>query len=151
LACFAGLIFSGRLFEPRAVAAAALAFGGFCLAASAAYLLNDVIDRPLDRVNPAKRKRPIASGEVPTSWALAASAALALGALGASLALRPLCLAVMGTYLAATVAYSLRLKHAVLLDVGLIAFGFVLRVLYGVYAVQVKPTAWVVLCTFFLA
>ncbi|MFO0954128.1 MAG: decaprenyl-phosphate phosphoribosyltransferase [Isosphaeraceae bacterium] len=150
-ACFAGLIFSGHLFDPRSVVLALLAFAGFSLAASAVYLLNDVIDRPLDRLNPSKRKRPIASGEVSVPLALAASAVLATAALGASLMLPAICLGIMGVYLVTNVAYSFRLKHTVLLDVAIIAFGFVLRVLYGVYAVEVKPTSWVVLCMFFLA
>jgi 4-hydroxybenzoate polyprenyltransferase len=151
LACFAGLIFSHRLFQERAALRAALAFAGFCLAASAVYLLNDVCDRERDRLSPSKRRRPVASGLVPVSWALAASAVAAAAALGAGWALSPLCAAITAVYLASNVAYSIRLKHAVLLDVALIAFGFVLRVLHGVYAVEVKPTSWIVLCMFFLA
>lgn len=151
IACFAGLIFSGRLFLAASVARSVVAFAGFCMAASAVYLLNDVCDRELDRLNPSKRRRPIASGVVPVAWALAAAAALTAGALAAGLALSPLCAAITAVYLASNVAYSIRLKHAVLLDVSLIAFGFVLRVLHGVYAVEVKPTAWIVLCMFFLA
>src|SRR6516164_5762626 len=80
LACFAGLVFSGRMFERAAILDSILAFVGFCLAASAVYLLNDVVDRRLDRLNPSKRDRPIAAGRVPLSWALGASAILALAA-----------------------------------------------------------------------
>jgi 4-hydroxybenzoate polyprenyltransferase len=151
LACFAGLIFSGRLFQERAIVEACVAFAGFCMAASGVYLLNDVWDRGYDRLNPSKRRRPVASGLVPVSWALAAAAALATAAILSSLELSPLCAALMAVYLAMNVAYSIRLKHTVLLDVTLIAFGFVLRVLYGVYAVEVQPTSWIVLCMFFLA
>lgn len=150
-ACFAGLIFSGRLFDPRAIVGALLAFAGFCLASSSVYLFNDVVDRALDRANPSKRHRPIASGMVPGSWALIAAALMAGSAIGLSLALPVLCLVIVALYLVTNVAYSIRLKHAVLLDVAIIAFGFVLRVLYGVYAVEVKPTSWIVLCMFFLA
>ena len=109
------------------------------------------MDRRLDRLNPSKRDRPIASGLVPVSWALAASALLAFGAFGLTLWLVPICSALVGVYLTTNVAYSLRLKNTVLLDVLLIAFGFVLRVLHGVYAIEVKPTSWIVLCMFFLA
>ena len=150
-ACFAGLIFSGHLFQFKAVGQALLAFAGFSLAASAVYLFNDVIDRPLDRLNPTKRQRPIASGLVPASWALGMSLVLALGSFATSAALPWLCPALLAVYLVTNVAYSIRLKHAVLLDVAVIAFGFVLRVLHGVYAVEVKPTSWIVLCMFFLA
>ena len=65
LACFAGLVFSGHLFDSRAMFQSVLAFVGFCLSASAVYLLNDVVDRRLDRLNPSKRERPIAAGRVP--------------------------------------------------------------------------------------
>jgi 4-hydroxybenzoate polyprenyltransferase len=151
LACFAGLVFSGRLFEHQAIVHALLSFAGFCLAASAVYLLNDVVDRQLDRLNPSKRDRPIAAGLVPVPWALAATIVLAAGALGVTMPLAPVCLLILALYLLTNLAYSLRLKHAVLLDVLMIAFGFVLRVLHGVYAIEVRPTAWIVLCMFFLA
>ncbi|MEO6810483.1 MAG: UbiA prenyltransferase family protein [Isosphaeraceae bacterium] len=151
LACLAGLIFSGRLLEGSAIAEAALAVLGFCLASSAIYLLNDLCDRPLDRRNLLKRHRPIASGLVPTSWALVGALGLLIAALGSSLALPLTCTSVLIAYIALSVAYSLRLKHTVLLDVLCIALGFVLRVLYGVYAVQATPTPWIVLCMFFLA
>ena len=150
-ACLAGVIFSGKLFDRHALFQAFLAFTGYCLAASAVYLLNDVIDRPLDRNNPQKRKRPIASGLVSVSWALVSALVLSLLALATGVALNPICVAILLVYLAMNVAYTFKLKHAVLLDVGVIAFGFVLRVLYGVYAVEVKPTSWIVLCMFFLA
>ena len=136
---------------PSAIGHSILAFAGFCLAASAVYLLNDVVDRRLDRLNPSKRDRPIASGLVPVTWALAASALLAAGACGLTLRLAPICSMTLAIYLVTNVAYSLRLKHTVLLDVLIIAFGFVLRVLHGVYAIEVKPTSWIVLCMFFLA
>jgi 4-hydroxybenzoate polyprenyltransferase len=151
LACIAGLIFSGHLFDLAAVRAAAWAFAGFCLASSSVYLVNDVCDRRADAANPKKRSRPIASGLIPVAWALAAAAVLAAAALGSSLLLTPGCRAVLATYLAMGLAYSIRLKHTVLLDVMIIAVGFVLRVLYGTLAVGVTATPWIVLCMFFLA
>ena len=150
-ACFAGLLFSGKLFVWSAIEAAGLAFVGFCLAASGIYLINDVIDRPLDRQHPGKRSRPIASGLVPASWAIVAALGLMAAALASSLALPPPCRLVLAAYIAMTVAYSVRLKHTVLLDVLVIALGFVLRVMYGVYAIDRQPTSYIVLCMFFLA
>jgi hypothetical protein len=150
LACFAGLVFSGRLFEASPIGQSILAFLGFCMAASAVYLLNDVVDRNLDRLNPSKCDRPIASGLLPVSWALAGSVLLMAGASGITFILAPICLMTLAVYLVTNVAYSLRLKHTVLLDVLIIALGFVLRVLHGVYAIEVKPTSWIVLCMFFL-
>jgi 4-hydroxybenzoate polyprenyltransferase len=149
--CFAGLFFSGQLVHPRAILLSWLAFVGFCFGASGIYLWNDVLDRSFDQLNPKKRTRPIASGLVPVSWALATSAVLMTVALASSLVLGSLCVAVLVCYLVMQIAYSVRLKHTVLLDVMIIALGFVLRVLYGVYAIEVKPTAWIVLCMFFLA
>jgi 4-hydroxybenzoate polyprenyltransferase len=153
LPCFAGLIFSGKLAEGApAVGRSALAFAGFSLAASSIYLVNDVLDRRFDRLSPTKRHRPIASGVVPVSWALGAAAALCAAAMALTLPLGGRCLAVLGTYTALSVAYSVGLKHAVLIDVFCIALGFVLRVVHGVYAVGVaRPTTWIVLCMFFLA
>lgn len=151
LACSAGLIFSGRLFEWVAVGDAALATLGFCLASSSVYLLNDVCDRRDDAANPRKRTRPIASGVVPVGLALIASAILALAALASTAPLPRPCTWILAAYLAMTAGYSLRLKHTVLLDVILIALGFVLRILDGVYAVSVPPSPWIVLCMFFLA
>jgi 4-hydroxybenzoate polyprenyltransferase len=151
LACFAGLIFSGHLFDAGPLGRAAWAFIGFCLASSSVYLVNDVFDRRSDAANPKKRSRPIASGRVPVAWALAASAALAAAALESSLRLTPGCTAVLATYVVMGLAYSARLKHTVLLDVMIIAIGFVLRILYGAFAVGVPPTPWIVLCMFFLA
>jgi 4-hydroxybenzoate polyprenyltransferase len=151
LACFAGLVFSGRMLESGVLLQSILAFAGFCLASSAVYLLNDVVDRDLDRRNPSKRHRPIASGVVPVTWALATSALLAAAGIGTCVWLAPICSSLLALYLCLNVAYSLRLKHSVLLDVVIIAFGFVLRVLHGVYAIEVRPTSWIVLCMFFLA
>lgn len=151
LACLAGLIFSGRLIDATAVARASAAFAAFSVLASSIYVFNDLCDRDADRRHPNKRRRPIPSGLVPAAWA--GGAALALAALGVAIsaALPRACLAIAIAYLAMNLAYSLRLKHAVLLDVIVIALGFVLRVLFGVYAVQVLPSAWIVLCMFFLA
>jgi 4-hydroxybenzoate polyprenyltransferase len=151
LACFAGLIFSGHLFDPSAFWAAVWAFVGFCLASSSVYLVNDVLDRRSDAVNPRKRSRPIASGRVPVAWALVTSVVLASAALASSLALTRGCRAVLATYLVMGLAYSARLKHTVLVDVMIIAIGFVLRILYGTFAVAVPATPWIVLCMFFLA
>src|SRR6266849_3912464 len=99
LACFAGLIFSGHLFDASAIGAACWAFLGFCLASSSVYLVNDVCDRRSDAANPKKRARPIASGLVPVSWAIATAVVLAVAAVGSSLALSVGCRAVLGTYL----------------------------------------------------
>lgn len=151
LTCFAGLFFSGKLFVAHRAADAALGFGCFCFASSAIYLFNDIVDREKDRLNPRTAGRPIASGALTVANAFLALAVLAaLGVLGA-LHLGPSCVLVVAAYFTLNVAYSLRLKHVAIADVMCIALGFVLRVLFGVYAVGVLPTPWIVLCMFFLA
>jgi 4-hydroxybenzoate polyprenyltransferase len=123
----------------------------FCALASALYLLNDVRDAEADRQHPVKKSRPVASG------ALGPSAALAAAALLGSLALLVVALAAPAAlpwtlvYAALTVLYSLGLKRVALLDVFIVASGYVLRVLAGSGAAQVVPSHWLLLCTFFLA
>jgi 4-hydroxybenzoate polyprenyltransferase len=151
VACFAGLVFSGRLFDASAMSGSATAFAGFCLASSSVYLINDVCDRRSDAANPKKRSRPIAAGLVPVGRAIAAAVVLAVAAMGSTLFLPAACRGILAAYLTIGLAYSVRLKHSVLIDVMIIALGFVLRILHGVYAVGVAPTPWIVLCMFFLA
>lgn len=150
-ACLAGLIFSGRFLSLQGDLQAALGFFAFCLASSSVYILNDIVDREKDRRNPRTASRPIASGELSVGVAVAALAVLVIAANAISAGLGPACVVVLNAYLGLNVFYSLRLKRAVIADVMSIAFGFVLRVLYGVYAVGVLPTPWIVLCMFFLA
>lgn len=151
LACFAGLIFSGQLFEPVLAVNAALAFVAFSAASSAVYLWNDLVDRARDRLNPRTADRPIASGAV--TVAQAAGTALLLGAIAFSLgsSLGVPCIVVLGSYVAVNVAYTLHLKTISIADILCIAVGFVLRVLFGVYAVRELPSPWIVLCIFFFA
>jgi 4-hydroxybenzoate polyprenyltransferase len=151
LACLAGLVCSGRLFLFQHQSQAVLGFWCFCFASSAVYILNDFLDREKDRLNPRTATRPLASGDLPVWVAGTAFVALiALAAIG-SARLGPSCLLVISTYGVMNVLYSIRLKQIVIADVMCIAIGFVLRVLYGVYAVGVLPTPWIALCMFFLA
>jgi 4-hydroxybenzoate polyprenyltransferase len=150
-ACLAGLIFSGLLLNGPAELAALAATAMFCAAASAVYVFNDFCDRKSDLLCPRKARRPLASGDLPLSIALpGGGAALAVSA-ALAWALGPACATVLALYLGMNVVYCLFLKHAVLADVMVIALGFVLRVLAGVYAVGALPTPWVLLCIFFLA
>jgi 4-hydroxybenzoate polyprenyltransferase len=128
--------------------AAALAF---CGVASAFYLVNDVVDRERDLLHPIKRRRPIAAGDVSPGAALAFSLVLFAASVAlAALYARPALVLILA-YALLTGSYSLVLKHVLLLDVFVIASGFVLRVLAGSAAAGVKPSHWLLLCTFFLA
>ncbi|MBI3071123.1 MAG: decaprenyl-phosphate phosphoribosyltransferase [Deltaproteobacteria bacterium] len=148
---FAPLFFAQKVNDSGRVVAAALAFAAFCAAASAVYLLNDVIDRDFDREHPEKASRPIASGLVPASVALWIALLLAVAALGGAFALKvPLGLAVT-FYLVLNVAYSLKLKEIVILDVFIVSLGFVIRVFAGAIAIDVAASSWLLACTIFLA
>jgi 4-hydroxybenzoate polyprenyltransferase len=151
LLVFAALLFSVNVFDGRRVAQAVGAFIVFCMVSSAIYLLNDLRDREQDAHHPVKRFRPIASGEVQPRTAQIASFALAAtGLVGAWLIDLDL-LWVVAAYLVLMVAYSLRLKRVVLLDVIIISIGFVLRAAAGAVAIDVPISPWLYICSMLLA
>jgi len=136
---------AGRLFEPSVAANVAVAFVAFCLASSAVYLLNDVRDAPMDRLHPEKKNRPIASGQVAPTTAVV----LAVVALVASLALstlaEPALLWVIVTYLVLQLLYVFWLKNQPVLDLAVIASGFLLRALAGGAATDIAISDWFLL------
>jgi len=148
---FVGLAFSGQATSSDLLIAASWAFLCFCLAASSIYLVNDWIDRERDRQHPTKRMRPIAAGEVSGPAAFVMAATLGFGAVGCALQFAPAVLPALGAYLVLQVAYSVRLKHVVIVDVFCISTGFLLRVLAGVWAIGVPVSPWLVACTVELA
>jgi 4-hydroxybenzoate polyprenyltransferase len=133
------------------ILAASAAAGLFCMASSSVYLVNDIHDLPLDRAHPTKRFRPIASGDVPVAAAAAMAALLAAGALAGSLFFGLEFLAVIAGYMALQIAYTFALKQVALLDLFVIAAGFVLRALAGDLAVRVTLSPWLLLCALLLA
>ena len=147
---FAGVIFSHKLFTPDAWRALA-AFGVFCALSGVVYLLNDVADRERDKSHPVKRLRPIASGALSVPAALAAALVLGVGALAAAAALGTAFVATAVAYVALLVAYSVRLKHVVIVDVLTVASGFVLRAVAGAVAVDVEISGWLLICTILIA
>ena len=151
LLLFAGLVFGGRLLDPAAIAAAALAFAVFCALSSAGYLFNDVRDRDADRRHPLKQSRPIASGELASTTALLAAGVLAAAGLAAAALIAPAFALVAAAYGALLVLYSVALKNIVIIDVLVIAGGFVLRAIGGAVAVRVPFSAWLLVCTTLLA
>jgi 4-hydroxybenzoate polyprenyltransferase len=144
---FAALVFGQRITDPSSVARSGAAFVIFCLLSSAVYLINDIADRSFDRRHPVKRRRPIASGELPLPVAGIAAALLALGALAWALFLGPEFAGVALLYLVLNLAYSLGLKNVVILDVILISIGFLIRAWAGAVAIGVGMSHWLVLCT----
>lgn len=129
------------------------AFAAFCLASSAVYLLNDVLDVEKDRAHPDKRRRPIAAGELSVPAALAAALMLFLGALvlAGSLAGGRVAVVILAGYGLLNLAYSVVLKRIVLVDAFCIAGGFLLRLGAGGVAAEAAVSRWAYLCTLFLA
>jgi 4-hydroxybenzoate polyprenyltransferase len=149
--CFAGLFFGGRFGSLEAVRLASLTFVCFCAASSCAYVLNDIMDRERDRDHELKRMRPIASGEIGVGRALVILVFLSIIAIGFGLMLGQAGLVCVLLYLANNVGYSIWGKHVAILDVMSIAFGFVLRLVSGIFVIGEHPTGWILVCTFFLA
>lgn len=148
---FAALIFARELFHLEPLLEAMKAFVVFCLSASAIYIINDVADVEADRAHPEKRNRPIASGAIPVPRALAlAGLLLAVSALIVS-GMTPLFIIAIAVYVLMNLAYSFRLKEVVLLDVFIVAAGFMLRVVGGAYAIDVTVSSWLVLCSLFIS
>jgi 4-hydroxybenzoate polyprenyltransferase len=141
----------GTALNLRVTGRAAIATAVFCLLAGAVYTINDLVDVESDRVHPVKRYRPIASGMVPEGIAKLAAIALVIVSLGAAFALEPFFGGVALVYFVENIAYSFKLKKVAFLDVGLIALGFVLRVLAGGLATDTRVSGYMLACTALLA
>jgi 4-hydroxybenzoate polyprenyltransferase len=151
LLLFAGIIFAARLGSLSSWVEALTAFVAYCAASSASYLVNDVRDAPHDRLHPVKRARPIARGELSPRLAEVLAALLIFCAV---LLVAPLGIAsilFLCTFFALQAAYTLTLKHVVLLDVMTIGGLFVVRAAAGAAAVEVRISPWLLLCTALLA
>jgi decaprenyl-phosphate phosphoribosyltransferase len=143
----AGPAFSLHLTAPGAT----FAFAAFCLTASACYVINDLADREADRAHPTKRHRPIASGAVSVSSAITLAVVLVVVAFGMSAWFLPRgATATVVAYFLLILAYSFALKRRPILDVMIIAIGFVLRAVGGAAAVDVPVSPWLIACTFTL-
>lgn len=151
LLVFSGIIFSKSLTDLHNITLSLLGFAAFCMASSGVYLFNDLCDIAADREHPVKCRRPLASGELNPSAARAAMFALFLGATSLSLFLTHAFALTIALYLITCLSYSIRLKHIVILDVILIASGFVLRAISGAVLIDVPVSEWLVLCTSMIA
>ncbi len=149
LAVFAGPAFALRLFDASSVWKAGVAFAAFCLVSSASYAVNDAVDREVDARHPAKRNRPVARGAIRPVWAVVfALVLLAIGMALSEVLLPRAATAMVGLHFLLILAYSITLKKRVILDVIVIAAGFVLRASAGAKAVEVVISPWLVICTF---
>jgi len=146
----AGLLFGHAWGDPALVAAALGATLAFCLASSAVYAFNDAYDAARDREHPGKRRRPVARGAITPRAAQRIGALLAALALGLALAADARVAAIIAGYVALNAAYSLGLKHVAVLDVFIIAAGFMLRILAGTWGIGIEPSRWLLACGFLL-
>lgn len=147
---FAALVFGQKLAMPSAIGAAIGAFVCFCLAASAVYIFNDIVDRRTDNLHPEKRKRPIAAGVVGMNSATAMCIGCTAAAIaGASVLGRRFAIIIV-MYVVLMILYSLLLKSAMILDCITISIGFCLRAIAGAVVVGVFISPWLIVCTFAL-
>ena len=147
LLLFAGIIFAAKLGDLARWAEAFTALAAYCAASSASYLVNDVRDAPHDRVHPLKRARPIARGELSPRFAEALAAGLLFTAVLLVASLGITSILFLCIFFALQAAYTLLLKHVVLLDVMTIAGLFVVRAAAGAKAVEVPISPWLLLCS----
>lgn len=151
LLVFAGLLFSMNLFHTQSVVKALAAFVLFCILSGTVYVINDLLDLEQDKAHPVKCKRPLASGRLSKKVAVIAVIVLAVGGLVLSFMLNLSFGIVALSYFLLMLGYTLALKHMVILDVIVIAMGFVLRAVAGAMVIHVTISSWLLVCTIFLA
>lgn len=150
LLVFVPIAAAHRLGAAESLASAMLAFVAFSLCASAVYVMNDLLDLDSDRQHIRKARRPLAAGVIPVHHAAVIAPALVVASIMLGSALSPAFLIVLAAYFAMTMAYSLRLKRQVIVDVLLLAALYTMRVIAGAVATAVTPSFWLLACSMFL-
>lgn len=151
LALFAALIFSKQLFIEIQLIRVIWAFIAFSLAASAAYIFNDILDAKSDRLHPIKKKRPIAAGKLPIPIALVTAFSLALISIYLAASLSTLFFFLVLGYILLQIGYSLGLKNIAIIDILIIAAGFIIRVYAGAFVINAHLSVWFLLCVISVA
>ena len=152
LLVFAALVASGELFDTSKLGAGGRGFVAFCATASAIYLINDSRDRDKDRLHPTKCKRPIAAGTVSVQSAGGlAVVLLIIAAIANAPVFHPVAAALLATYFLLNLAYSFGLKDMPIVDIAILAAGFVLRVIYGAILTEIVISNWLYLAVFALS
>lgn len=146
-ALFAGITFSGQLFELDALLIVGIAFLSFCFLSSSTYIINDILDVKKDRLHPFKRLRPLASGKVSYGEAIILCIALLTCAFLLAQGLGGIFLLIAIVYIVLQIAYSLLFKSIVIFDIFFIASGYILRVLAGGEIVDYHISVWLLLTT----
>ena len=148
---FIPLFFAGQLFDPAVYPPLILGFFAFCFVASGIYIINDYRDIEEDRKHPEKKTRPLASGAIAKSTAIVLSVLLLLGGLTLGYFVRDKFLFVLGIYFILNLLYSFGFKTVPILDIIIIAIGFVLRVKAGAVIIIVGMSEWLTIMVFLLA
>lgn len=149
---FIAPFFGGKITDITIWLPLVYAFIVMCMASSAVYCLNDVLDCKSDREDPVKRKRPVASGDVTPTIALLMSGVLTIMSLTMSVLLMNIeALTIVGLYIAINILYCFWLKHVALIDIMIIALGFELRLIIGGVVASVELSMWVVIMIFLLS
>ncbi len=148
---FSALLFSFNLVGIEKIYVTVAGFAIFCAVSSCVYILNDFADREADRNHPVKRHRPLASGAVSPAFALVACGVILGASLFASYSMNARFGALVTAYFLMNVLYSYKLKHIVIIDIMVIALGFVLRAIGGGLLIDVPITPWFLLCIMLLA
>lgn len=151
LAVFAAIFFGGKFFYRASFDATVFTFAAFCFAASSSYLLNDLVDRKADRLHSLKRVRPLASGQLGFSLAIGAYFLFSFVSLFLSWLVSLSVLALVLLYLIVQISYNFYFKKVILLELLVIAFGFVLRVFAGSFASGVALSSWLILTVLMLS
>lgn len=148
---FAALLFSGTLFVPQMYSKVVLAFISFSLATSATYIFNDIFDASLDRLHPIKKNRPLAAGKLSVGAASVLLVALLVSSLSIAVRMNTLFLMTLTAYLSLQAIYSLGLKNIPIIDILVIASGFILRVYAGAFVIDSHLSVWFLLCVISVA
>ncbi|MBU1101057.1 MAG: decaprenyl-phosphate phosphoribosyltransferase [Bacteroidetes bacterium] len=148
---FVPLIFSKSLDDGNKILLSGLAFVSFSLASSIVYIFNDIIDRDADKNHPVKKNRPIASGKFSLSFAYFLIALLLVLVSSSLMLANKLFTIIVLLYIVINILYSIKLKHIVILDIMIIAAGFILRVIGGAFIIEVYISNWLILTTLFLS
>ena len=153
LSLFAAIFLSGMLFSKGEFTKVVWAFVVFCLITSATYLINDIMDAPSDRLHPTKKFRPIASGALPIPIAIVEAIILILAGIFVAILgnLNSLFVSIVIIYLVMQFFYSAILKNVAIVDIIIIAAGFVLRVYAGAFAIDAHLSVWFLLCVISVA
>src|SRR5262245_11103410 len=146
-----GAVFGNVWRQPQITKSVILATAAFSLVSSSAYITNDLFDRQYDVNHPRKKTRPLASGQVSVSAAIVLNVVISLTALIIGYSVSTTVLIILALYLLLNLVYSMKLKHVVILDVFIIAAGFVLRILAGTIGIGILPSQWLLICGMMIA